>query len=436
MTRTYITNATWALDGEKIDLCPGAEGCGGAALLRDGVNLHAQAAAEAGRLPIPEGAKHVIDAGGKILLPALFDMHASIELEGRSKRESIIRAGQAAHGGGVWGMLVMPSRVFTFDNTPSLDSFYEMVSHRSSAEMYAAGCISQGMGGEQQAPYNTLAARGVTILSDGATPPGNLLMLYRAMKYASELGLTFAVRGDLPALSHHTYMHPGTTSYRLGLHGTPPCAEEIGIETLLRLAADAGAKLHLQTVSTAEGVASIRRAKERGQRVTAEVALHHLLYTHECVGDYDTNFKTTPPLRDEADVEALLAAVKDGTIDCIVTDHTPCTPFSKKQDFITAPQGMVGLDTFLPAVYTYLVKPGRLSWAEAVRACCINPAALSLPEEELAEFPEGAVCNTPLLLFDPEVSFTVTPERLACGALNTPLLGQVLHGGVTLPLPC
>ncbi len=414
MTKTYIVNATWATTGERVDYCPGSG-----------------EKAPAGQMSIPQGAMNVVDAHEQLLLPAFFDLHTSIDLPGRSKREAIIRAGQAAKNGGVWGMLVMPSRTFTFDNTPAIDSFYEMVDIRSAAEMVAAGCISQGMGGEQQAPYNTLAARGVTILSDGGHYPTSLLMLYRAMKYAAELGLTFAIRGDLPALSGNTCIQPGTTSYKLGLHGTPPCAEEIGIETLLRLAEDAGAKLHIQTVSTARGAESIRLAKQRGQAVTAEVALHHLLFTHEDVGDYDTNFKTQPPLRDRADTEALLAAVKDGTIDCIVTDHTPCTPFAKKQDFTSAPQGTVGLDTFLPAVYTHLVKPGKLSWAEAIRACSLNPARIIMPKEEQVH----GSCNAPLLLFDPEAAFTVSPERLACGTQNTPFIGRQLFGSITLPLP-
>ena len=231
-------------------------------------------------------------------------------------------------------------------------------------------------------------------------------------------------------LSANTYMHPGSTSYALGLHGTPACAEEIGIEILLRLARDAGARLHVQTVSTARGVESIRRAKAEGQNVTAEVALHHLLYTHENVGDYDTTFKVVPPLREQSDCEALLAGVKDGTIDCIVTDHTPCTPFDKKQDFVSAPQGATALDTFLPALYTHLVKPGKLSWQELVQACCVAPLSIANPQDD--ESDEAA--SIPLLLFDPEPEFCVTPETLVCGTLNNPQLGNTLYGQVTLPL--
>jgi dihydroorotase len=226
-------------------------------------------------------------------------------------------------------------------------------------------------------------------------------------------------------------MHPGTTSYNLGLHGTPACAEEIGIETLIRLAKDAGARLHIQTVSTAEGAEIIRRAKANGMKgLTAEVALHHLLYTHEDVGDYNTTFKTLPPLREKQDCEALLAAIKDGTIDCIVTDHTPCLPFAKKQDFVSAPHGMVALDTFLPAIYTYLIKPGKLSWPEVIKACCTAPVAIVNPYDREEDTPVAA----PLLLFAPDEEQLVTPESLNCGTTNSPLLGSVVQGSVTLPI--
>lgn len=415
MNNLYIINATTP-DGQQVDC-------------RMGRSMGDVTTAPAGTLRIPTGAR-VIDGSGKLLLPAFFDLHAHIEQPGRSKRESVTRAGQSALNGGVWGMLVMPSPGFMFDNYATLDSFHDAVSQRALAEMYAAGCISVGMNGEQQAPYNTMAARGVSIITDAGQMPSSILMLYRAMKYVAELGLTLAVRGDVPELTRNTYMHPSETSYILGLHGTPPCAEEIGIETVLRLARDAGAKLHIQTVSTAEGVAIIRRAKAQGQQVTAEVALHHLLYTHDNVGDYDTNFKTLPPLRDRADCEALITGIKDGTIDCIVSDHTPCTPFAKKQDFITAPAGMVALDTFLPAIYTYLIKPGKLTWTEVVRACSENPCRIADPREPEYDAPMQA----PLMLFDPHETYTVTEDHLSCGTLNTPLLGTQLSGHVTLPL--
>lgn len=433
MNKTYLTNVTLT-DGSRRDVClgGGASGCGDSPW--PGIKLREPIrCTPAGEMSVPNGARH-IDAAGKLLMPALFDLHAKVEIAGCSKRESVMRTGQAAQQGGVWGMLVMPTPGFCFDNSDKLDSFRDMVLHRSAAEMLPAGCISIGMQGEQQAPYNTLMARGVNILSDAGRMPHSLLMLHRAMKYAASTGYIFALAGDVPELTRNTYMHPGTTSYRLGLHGTPSCAEEIGLETIIRLAQDAGTKLHVQTVSTAGGVEIIRRAKAAGCRVTAEVALHHLLFTHEAVGDYDTTFKTLPPLRDRADCEALIAGVKDGTIDCIVSDHTPCIPFAKKQDFITAPQGMVMLDTMLPAIYTHLVKPGLLSWDDVVRACCVNPLRVLARSEEMDDEEEGISRGVPLLLFDPTACSSVTPDTLPCGTLNSPFLGQELCGSVTLPI--
>ncbi len=431
MTNTYITNATWAITGQRIDLClcPAAENISTLSL-NDIPLPDIKQVEPAGQMEIPEQAR-MIDATGKLLMPALYDLHTHIEIPGRSKRECIMRAGEAAIHGGVWGMLVLPSPSFCFDNGATLDSFREAATVRSVADMKPAGCISIGMQGLDQAPYNTLATmRGVRILSDGENFPSNILMLYRAMQYAEDLDLIFAVRADVPALTEHTYAHPSTTAYNLGLHPCPPCAEEIGTETLIRLAEATGARLHLQLVSTAESVRIIRRAKERGVRVTAEVALHHLLFTHSQIGDYNTVFKTTPPLRDQADCDALLEGVKDGTIDCIVSAHTPCSPFSKKQDFISAPAGMVMLDTMLSALYTNLVKPGRLSWTELIRACCLKPVEIANPQEQDEDTPRPA----PLLLFDPQVSNKITEEALTCGTLNNPFLGQELHGAVTLPL--
>ena len=418
MTKRFIKNATWAADGSQIDiLLEGSsnmsDGLGGSMPVSGSVSPTGQNA--------PPADAEIIDATNQFILPALVDMHAKVSQPGKSSSLAIKLASEAARQGGIGSMLVMPTKSHSFDNHADLDSFRDAVKEQSCIHMCPAGHISIGGKGEQQAPYDTLAARGVRILSDAEHSPSNLLMLQRAMRYIAELGLCMAIRGDVAALSHMGSMHHSETSYKLGLHGIPACAEEIGIETLIRLAKDTKAKLHIQTVSTAEGVRILQRA---GDSVSAEVALHHLIFSHEDIADYDTSFKTQPPLRDKSDREALLAAIKEGSIDCIVSDHTPCAPFAKKQDFHTAPQGMLGLDTFLPAIYSKLIKTDKLSWAEVIRACSSRPAEI-LYGHEAHDF------IRPLILFNPNVSRSIEASDLPSRCINSPFLGAELLGEVS-----
>lgn len=410
-TILFISQATDIAAGREIDLC-----------IADGTVI---ACGSAGTLTAPEGAR-TIDATGLYILPGLFDLHTHISITGKETGYCIAAAAAAARQGGVTGFQCMPNTSAVLDNGAQITSLMDIAAAQPGISIVPAGCISQNCEGEQQAPYDTLRCKGVKFITDADHIPHNLLMLYRAMKYACELGLTFALRGDLPQLTEKTYAHPSVTSYRLGLHGTPSCAEEIGIETIIRLAGDAGAAIHVQTVSTAGGTEIIRRAKNEGQRITAEAALHHLIYTHENIGDYDTNFKTLPPLRDRSDCEALIAAINDGTIDCIVSDHTPRIPFAKKQDFCSAPHGMIALDTYLPALYTSLVRPGHIGWQKLLQACAVRPRQLL--GLDVPELREGSAAD--FILFDPEGTTEVTPAMLQARTENTPLLGTTLHGRV------
>ncbi len=379
--------------------------------------VHGAAQAQDFTVPSSYSADELAQA---VWLPALFDMHMKISQRGKGTRQVVKAASDAALQGGVRGMLVMPTKTHCFDNVAQIDSFNDSVLQYANCEvdMLPAGAISKDLEGIQQASYDTLKERSIRIISDAEYLPSSLLMLHRVMKYIAETGLIIALRGDIACLTENCCTTPSTTSYELGLHGAPPCAEEIGTETIIRLARDAGARLHIQTVSTAESVDIIRRAKATGQNITAEVALHHLLFTHEDIGNYDTTFKTVPPLRHASDRDALIAGVKDGTIDCIVSDHTPCSPFDKKQDFPTAPQGMITLDHFLPLVYTKLVKTGLLSWEEVIQACSVKPAQLAT----------GSKDSLSPIIFLPQCSSIVTADDLATGTLNSPILGQCIEG--------
>jgi len=420
MNKCFIQNAIWAADGSAVDL-----------LLEEGLRSSIQITPESsitiqGKLSphgeqSPPANAQIINGSGKILLPALVDLHAKANKKGQSTSQAVERCNAAAIKGGVGHLLIMSAEGLSFDSPAVLDSFSNAVHEHASCHIQAAGSITLQNKGEQQAPYNTLAARGIRILSDADHSPQNLLMLHRAMKYIAELDLTMAIRGDVPELSKNTYVHPSTTSYLLGLHGTPACAEEIGIETIIRLAEDAGAKLHIQSISTKRSLDIIRGSDKK---VSAEVALHHLIFTHKDIADYNTSFKTLPPLRDASDRDALIEGIKDGSIDCIVSDHSPCDPFAKKQDFPSAPQGMITLDSYLPSIYTHLIKPGKLDWRDILRACCTRPMEILYGD------------NAPdmqLILFDPDYSCIISPEELPSGVLNSPHLGERLEGRV-IPL--
>ena len=236
------------------------------------------AKAPAGTLP-EDAAEKVLDASGKLVLPGLFDLHAHLCQPGREDKERVATATAAALHGGVTGLMAMPDTDPVMDNAAQITTFMEICRTDALVEVIPSGCLTKGDGGEEQASYDSLRAKGVRFITDGDRTPDNMLLLYRAMQYASNLNLTFALRGDVPSLTAKATMHPGTTSYRLGLTGSPSCAEEIGMETIIRLSVETGNSLHVQTVSTAGSVDILRRCKPVTAGLSAETALHHLLFT-------------------------------------------------------------------------------------------------------------------------------------------------------------
>jgi dihydroorotase len=289
-----------------------------------------------------------------------------------------------------------------------------------------AGCLSRGRAGAELAELGEMRSRGAILATDDPAPIDNPLLLRRALAYAQGLDLLVATVPDVRELSAGGMMHDGRVAYRMGLAGIHPCAEEIGIARDIRLAESCGARLHLRSISTAKGVDTIRRYKREGALVTADVAPHHLIFTDEDVRDYNTSFKVKPPLRNADDVAALLAGLEDGTIDAIATDHQPFTEYEKTRDFASAPFGITGLATALPALHDSLVTTGYLSWGTLVERLSAAPRrVLGLPIPEVAD---GRAANA--ALFDPSGVSEVTPEFLYSKSKNTPLLGRQLRGRV------
>lgn len=375
--------------------------------------------------PLPAGCR-LVPARGKVLLPGMFDLHAHLREPGREDAETIASGAAAAVNGGFTGLLMMPDTIPPIDNGGMVQSVADIASKSSPIPISVAGCISRGRAGGELAEIGEMRLRGAVMITDDGEAVSNPLLLRRALQYSRDLGLLLAVHCDVRELSGSGAMHDGRISYRLGLPGIHPCAEEIGIARDIRLAQSCRSRIHIKHVSTARGVQTIRRYKREGVEVTAEVTPHHLIFTDEDVGDYDTNFKVKPPLRTAADTEALLDGLIDGTLDVIATDHAPYTEFEKTRDFASAPFGVTGLETALPALHHYFIRNGKLTWSVLLeRMSCAPRRLLGLQPPHITD---GAEVDA--VLFDPAAVTVVDKKFIKSRSLNTPFLGRELTGRV------
>ena len=371
----------------------------------------------------PSGCR-VVTGHGKVLIPGLFDLHTHLREPGREDAETIASGAAAAVNGGFTGLLLMPDTNPPIDNGGMVQSVADIASKSSPIPVSIAGCISRRRAGEELAEIGEMRLRGAVMITDDGDTVSNPLLLRRALQYSRDLGLLVASHCDVRELSGSGAMHDGRVSYRLGLAGMHPCAEEIGIARDIRLAQSCRSRIHIKHVTTASGVDTIRRYKREGVEVSAEVTPHHLIFTDEDVGDYDTNFKVKPPLRTAADTAALLAGVLDGTLDVIATDHSPHTEFEKTRDFASAPFGMTGLETALPALYQHFVGSGRMSWNVLVERLSSTPRRLL--GLEVPEIADGAVIDA--VLFDTGGMTRVDRGFIKSRSLNTPFLDRDLSG--------
>ncbi|MEO0017934.1 MAG: hypothetical protein RLZZ522_1217 [Verrucomicrobiota bacterium] len=381
-------------------------------------------------LAAPAGAR-VIDARGRILMPAMFDAHVHFREPGFEAKETIATGSEAAINGGVTGVVMMPNTRPALDNPAVVAAVLASAARHSRIPVYTSGCVTKDRAGKELAAIDGMRALGVRMLTDDGDTTADPAVLLRAMQYASEFGMFFASHCEVPELAGPRALNEGVTSYRLGIKGSPACAEEIIIDRDIRLAHAAGAHIHLQHVSSALGMETIRWWKSRGDvKVTAEVSPHHLLFHEEDIGDYDTHYKMNPPLRTKADNAALLQGLIDGVFDLIATDHAPHTPFEKSQDFVSAPNGITGLDTAVVSLYHHFIATGKFGWDLLIKRYSAEPRRLmGLPPAVIAV---GAPAE--LMLFDPDAETTFTPEFMKSKSQNTPFLNQTLRGRVDVVL--
>jgi len=369
----------------------------------------------------------VIDCTGRILLPSLFDIHVHAREPGQEEKENIATCAEAAINGGVTGFVMMPNTQPAIDNAGVVRTVLESARRtRIGATLYTTGAITRGRKGEELAGIAGMKAAGCVMLTDDGFPVDNPQVLRRAMEYARDFDLPLASHCEVKELSAKGCMHEGKMSYALGLPGIPSISEEICISRDIRLAEYTGVHLNIQHVTTAEGMRTIKRAKDRGIRVTCEIAPHHLMFSHEDIGDFDTHYKMNPPLRTKEDNALLLQGLIDGWFDVIATDHAPHTPFEKNQDFASAPFGITGLETALPSLYDCFVSKGVFGWDLIVKRYSAEPRRVV--KMDTVPIKEGGIAD--FILFNPNRSTTFTREFMKSKSVNTPFFNKTLQGMV------
>jgi dihydroorotase len=391
-------------------------------LLSDGV------VAKMGAGLAPGKRVEVVDAKGCIVAPGFVDLHAHLREPGYEHKETIATGTAAAAAGGFTTVCAMANTDPVIDDAPTVAFVVRRARETGSVRVHPIGAITKGLKGEELAEIGSMRAEGIVAISDDGRPVANGNVMRRALEYASMFGLPVIAHEEDPALVAGGVMNEGWVATRLGLQGWPAVAEAALVARDALLAELTRARLHVAHVSTRESLDIIRRAKDAGAPVTCEVTPHHLTLTDEEVArsGYDTRFKMNPPLRSEADREALVDALADGTIDAIATDHAPHHRDEKALEFADAPFGVTGLETALSVLLDALVHPKLVSLGRLVEALTIGPArALSLPEGT-GTLREGAPADVVLFSLQRPVTFGSFRSRSS----NSPWLGRTLKGRV------
>jgi dihydroorotase len=378
----------------------------------------------------PEGLEE-IDAAGLVAVPGFVDPHVHLRTPGREDLEDIATGSMAAAAGGFVTIVAMPNTAPVVDTASVLESLLERGEAEAAVRVGFLAAITAGQKGAELTEQVELAGAGAAGFSDDGHPVADAGVMRRALQYQRITGLPLVLHEEDPALSGRGVMHEGAVASRLGLGGIPAISESVAVARDAALAEYEGGRIHICHVSAAATADEVRRAKARGVRITAEVTPHHLALTDAAVESLDpTRHKMNPPLRDEADREALIAALTQGTIDCVATDHAPHAADEKEVPFEEAPFGVTGLETAFAACHTHLVRTGRMSLELLVRRMGADAAAvLDLPAPTLAE---GAVADVALL--DLEERVVVGGEGFQSRSRNSAFLGDELVGGVRLTI--
>jgi len=392
-------------------------------LIRDGLIV------EIGVIGAVDG--ETIDADGLVALPGLVDIHTHLREPGREDAETIASGSAAAAIGGFTAILAMANTTPVTDTAEAAERILDLGRLAGLVDVQPVGAVTKGLAGEELAELGLMAASRarVRVFSDDGRCVHDARVMRRALEYIRAFGGVISQHSQDPMLAdHNACCHEGELSGRLGLPGWPGVAEEVIVARDVMLARHTGSRVHVAHVSTAGSVEVIRWAKAQGISVTAEATPHHLMLTTDLLTGYDPTFKVNPPLRPSEDVEALRAALADGTIDVVATDHAPHARHDKEHTFINAAFGVMGLETALSVISTVMVGSGLLDWAGVAQVMSARPARIAGLSGQGRPVAVGEPAN--LTLVDPSATVTVDRDASVSLSRNNPWHGRTLTGTV------
>jgi dihydroorotase len=367
-----------------------------------------------------------VDGTGLVACPGLVDVHVHFREPGQTHKETIATGTRAAAAGGYTTVVCMPNTSPTTDSAGTIQFIKDVIERDAVVKVYPTGCITIGQKGQNLAPIGSLKRAGVVAITDDGDCVQSNEMMRRAVEYAKMFDLCVMDHCQDHSMTQGSVMNEGVMSLRLGLKGWPNAAEDIIVSRNVIISTYTGAHIHMQHISSKNSVEILRRAKARGVRVTAEATPHHIALTDAALVGYDTNFKMNPPLRTEEDRREIIAGLKDGTLDCISTDHAPHTNYEKDKEFDFAPNGILGLETALPVCLDVLVRQNKFKLPHLVDLMTRRAAAIcKLDAGTLAEGAAGDIC-----LFDPEEEWLYDAKAGFSKSSNSPWHGQKLRGRV------
>lgn len=370
----------------------------------------------------------VYDCSGLWICPGLVDMHAHLREPGEEYRETIKSGTQAAAAGGFTNVCCMPNTSPPLDTPVLIDFIMDKASAPDAGGIFVApvGALTVGQAGQQVSDLSALKKAGIVAASDEGGPIQDSGVMLRAMETCLQLDLPVMVHCDDRSLSNGGAMNDGAMSAMLGVSSSPRSAEEIMVMRNCLLSLNTGCRIHILRVSTWGAVEMVRQAKYLGAPVTCEVCPHHFCMTEDLVAEFDTNFKTTPPLRTQIDLDIVLQALNDGTIDCIASDHSPYAPHEVEVPFEEAPFGMVGLESTVGATLTYLTHAGILTPLETIRKLSTTPA--NILNLEAGTLKPGGSPVAQVTIIDPNVEWEFDVARTFSKGKNSPFHGRTFRG--------